>query len=158
MGITGELVRNVFSKSRSISTHDTYLKRNNNVWEKKRWKTSVRAYLCGDEMLFSSVLAEEDRASVKSLEATVTQPVLAEVSSTDENEGFTQNEESHNINFDLLDEHVAATIIQSTFLGFLVRRLRMKETEDLKNEFFDGLESPNRESLATSIDVQTDST
>ncbi|XP_074298692.1 protein IQ-DOMAIN 33 isoform X2 [Silene latifolia] len=147
MGITGELVRSVFSKSRSISTHDTY--RNNNVWEKKRWKTTVRAYLCGDKMLFSSVLAEEDTASVKSSEATVTQPVLGEVRSTDE------NEKSHTINSDLLDEDVAATIIQSTFRGFLVRRLRMKETEDLKNEFFEGLESPNRESLATSIDVQT---
>ncbi|KAH9605665.1 hypothetical protein KSS87_008816, partial [Heliosperma pusillum] len=129
MGITGELVRSVFSKSRSISTHDTtHVKRNNNVWEKKRWRTSVRSYLCGDEMLFSSVLAEEDTASVKSSEATVTQSSLESLRSSDENEGFTsgeitQNEESHNINSEFLDEDVAATIIQSTFQGFLVSYL-----------------------------------
>ncbi|KAL8131973.1 hypothetical protein AgCh_007757 [Apium graveolens] len=31
--------------------------------ERKRWKSSVRSYLCGDE--FNSVLAEEDSASAR---------------------------------------------------------------------------------------------
>ncbi|XP_059662924.1 protein IQ-DOMAIN 33 [Cornus florida] len=69
MGITGELVRNVFSKSRSIGTHESIV-RSSSV-EKRRW-SSVRLYLCGDE--FNSVLAEEDSASVRSSEPTITQP------------------------------------------------------------------------------------
>ncbi|PON56090.1 IQ motif, EF-hand binding site [Trema orientale] len=78
MGITGGLVRSVFSKNRAAGTHDGNGIRSNGM-EKRRWN-SVRSYLCGDELL-NSVLAEEDSASFRSFEATtVTQlsSVLAE--------------------------------------------------------------------------------
>jgi hypothetical protein len=80
------------------------------VGERKRW-VSVRAYLCGDE--FNSVLAEEDSASVKSSEATVTQPMLEDLTA----KVVIQNEETKE---DILSEENAAIIIQSAFRGFLV--------------------------------------
>ncbi|WOH05786.1 hypothetical protein DCAR_0625207 [Daucus carota subsp. sativus] len=70
MGITAELVRNVLAKSRSIATHESNVRCN---LERRKWKTSVRSCLCGDEI--NSVLAEEDSASVRSSKAAVsTQP------------------------------------------------------------------------------------
>lgn len=41
--------------------------------EKRRWRSSVRSYLCGDE--YNSVMAEEDSASVKSSEVTFSKPI-----------------------------------------------------------------------------------
>ncbi|KAB1219572.1 hypothetical protein CJ030_MR3G011168 [Morella rubra] len=73
MGITGGLVRTVFSRSRSAGIHESNVR--SNAVERKRW-SFVRAYLCGDE--FNSVLAKVDSASVKSSEATVTQPILVQ--------------------------------------------------------------------------------
>lgn len=89
--------------------------------EKKRW-SSVRAYLCGDE--FNSVVAEEDSASVKSSEATVTQPILedltdkVDIRSEETKEDIPEEEPDSTHTF--LCEENAATIIQSAFRGFLV--------------------------------------
>lgn len=90
----------------------------NNMVDKRRW-SSVRSYLCGDE--FNSVLAEEDSASVKSSEATVTQPIPDELT----DEGDLQSKEAkkqqkQNSASNFFSEEEAAIVIQSAFRGFLV--------------------------------------
>lgn len=83
--------------------------------EKRKWR--VRSYLCGDE--FNSVIAEEDSASVKSSEATVTQPVRGDLT----DKGDDQNEETkekHNSISKLFHEEDAAIVIQTAFRAFLV--------------------------------------
>ncbi|XP_022856173.1 uncharacterized protein LOC111377326 [Olea europaea var. sylvestris] len=91
MGITGELVRTAFSQSLSVRMRDSHAR--SYAVEKKRW-SSVRSYLCGDEFSsivaeddlssfkpaidegeFTSVYAEADRASIRSSQATVNQPL-----------------------------------------------------------------------------------
>ncbi|KAL5798013.1 hypothetical protein ACOSQ2_002833 [Xanthoceras sorbifolium] len=150
MGITGELVRTVFSRSRSVETQESSAR--SNVMEKRKW-SSVRSYLCGDE--FNSVLAEEDSASVKSSEATVTQPVLGDFT----DKGDIQSEEikeKHNSIFKLFHEEDAAIIIQTAFRAFLARRRNEEiESKDIKQQPVTGTESPSRESVGTSIEVQT---
>ncbi|WCJ37440.1 IQ-domain 33 [Euphorbia peplus] len=154
MGITGELVRSVFSRNRS-GTHESHAR--SSASEKKRW-SAVRVYLCGDE--FNSVLAEEDSASVKSSEATVTQPILDDAASKGESE-YEETEdhmpdEKHNSTSRLFLQEDAATVIQTAFRKFLARRRREEKEEkgDLE-ELNTGMESPSRESVGTSLEVQT---
>ncbi|KAJ6723778.1 IQ-DOMAIN 33 [Salix koriyanagi] len=156
MGITGELVRGVFSRNRSVGTHES----NGRIApgdHKKRW-SSVRLYLCGEEL--NSVLAEEDSASVKSSEATVTQPVLedSEEKGDVENEGAEEDmpKEKHNSTSKLFRQEDAAITIQSAFRDFLTRHKReeTKSEEDGQGLAL-GTESPSRDSLGTSIEVQT---
>lgn len=82
--------------------------------ERKKWH-SVRSYLCGDE--YNSVLVEEDAASIRSSEATVTQPV-------EELEVSTQKQEPAvevlDLSSQLKRQEQAAFIIQSAFRSFLV--------------------------------------
>ncbi|GMI66266.1 IQ-domain 33 [Hibiscus trionum] len=157
MGITGELVRSVFSRNRSFrTTRDTNLARSN-VTDKKRWG-SVRSYLCGDE--FDSVVAEEDSSSVKSSEATVTQPILEGSRDLTENQSDETeaniSDGKHNSVSKLFHEENAAMVIQSAFRRFLARRPDMKiKRRDDKQEPPAGTESPSRESISTSIEVQT---
>ncbi|KAG2719436.1 hypothetical protein I3760_03G266400 [Carya illinoinensis] len=156
MGVTGELVRSVFSRNRSVGTHESSVR--SNVMERKRW-SSVRAYLCGDE--FNSVLADEDSVSVKSSEATVTQPILedltdkVDIQSEETNEDVPEEKQDFKSKLIFREEN-AATLIQSAFRDFLARR----ETEgiklkDGKEELVVGKQSPSRASLGTSIEVQT---
>lgn len=99
--------------------------------EKKRWKTSVKSYLCGDE-LFDSVLAEEDSASVKSSEATVTQTFPEDGQSTDYTQShdttkYDHSDQDHNsLSSKSLDEDAAAAIIQSAYRGFKVISISFK--------------------------------
>ncbi|KVI10657.1 protein IQ-DOMAIN 1 isoform X1 [Cynara cardunculus var. scolymus] len=173
MGITGELVRSVFSKNRSFgTTHDANVMRNNAV-ERKRW-ASVRSYLCGDE--FNSVLAGEDAASRRSSkaamnsvlmednsgsgrsskatvfssriddegsEATVTQPISDHSNETSEADEKTE----------LASKHDAAVIIQSEFRSFLIRH-RNKKLESTNSGGLELVPS-SKESIATSVEVQT---
>ncbi|KAJ9560861.1 hypothetical protein OSB04_006021 [Centaurea solstitialis] len=172
MGLTGELVRSVFSKNRSFgTTHDTNVMRNNAV-ERKRW-ASVRSYLCGDEFGFNSVLAEEDSASRRSSkavligdydsssprsskatvfssriddegsEATVTQPLSDDSNETPEAEEKTN----------LASEHDAAVIIQSAFRRFLISR-RNKRVDSRNSGDLEFVPS-SKDSIATSVEVQT---
>ncbi|KAK9284825.1 hypothetical protein L1049_024002 [Liquidambar formosana] len=155
MGITGELVRSVFSKSRSVGTQESNVR--NNLVDKKRW-SAVRSYLCGDE--FNSVLAEEDSASVRSSQATVTQPILEDLT---DNENIQSQEtkeempeEKQNSIAKLFCEEDAAIIIQSAFRGFLARRQSEEiKSMDSKHEVVVGRESPSKESVGTSLEVQT---
>ncbi|KAH1081711.1 hypothetical protein J1N35_021472 [Gossypium stocksii] len=158
MGITGELVRSVFSRNRSFGTpRDTSLARSN-VTDKKRW-SSVRSYLCGDE--FNSVVAEEDSCSVKSSEATVTQPIPQDLRDQPENQSDDETkpnmpEETHNSISKLFHAEDAAIVIQSAFRQFLARRqdTEIKRKDD-KQETLTGTESPSRDTIGTSIEVQT---
>ncbi|KAG2391124.1 Protein IQ-DOMAIN 1 [Vigna angularis] len=155
MGFTGELVRGVFSKNRSDGSHETKVKRSSA--ENRRW-LSVRSYLCGDE--FNSVLAENDSASVKSTEVTVSQSILEDLN----DKGDTDSEETvenvtqkrPNSDSKSLTEEEAAILIQSAFRGFLLRRQNGEiRSETGKEEFNLVTESPDRKSLGTSVEVQT---
>lgn len=115
--------------------------------ERKRWKSSVRSYLCGDE--FNSVLAEEDSASVRSSkvtvstepefsstyvddpassvwssEATVTQPMPEDLVEKTDAESKQNNidiqEEKQNSTSNLFRKDDAAIVIQSALRSFLV--------------------------------------
>ncbi|KAF3443352.1 hypothetical protein FNV43_RR13034 [Rhamnella rubrinervis] len=172
MGITGGLVRIVFTKNRSAGAPESNAK--SNIMERKRWN-SVRSYLCGDEFnsvpveedsasvksfgatvtQFNSVIEEEDSRSVRSSEATVTQAIAAE-------EGIQGEETKEDIQMQKLDsdskfmhEEQAARIIQSAFRGFLVRcRSEGTRSKGGNEDILAVAESPNRESLGTSIQVQ----
>lgn len=98
-----------------------------NSAENRRW-VSVRSYLCGDEL--NSVLAEEDSASVKSSEVTVTQPIIQEDLLTDKGDTNSEEtvendvtDESPNSNSKSLNEEEAAIIIQSAYKRFMVSSL-----------------------------------
>nr|GEU41717.1 protein IQ-DOMAIN 1 [Tanacetum cinerariifolium] len=165
MGITGELVRSVFSKNRSFgTTHDTNVMRNNAV-ERKRW-TSVRSYLCGDE--FNSVLAEEDFASRRSDKTALSSVYIEDYSGSartskatifssriDEDSSSIKGSEAsvtqhleHEENTILSLEHKAAVVIQTAFRSFMARR-RIEMPIPV------GIGDHDQESIATSIEVQT---
>ncbi|KAL8157924.1 hypothetical protein AgCh_002580 [Apium graveolens] len=180
MGITGELVRSVFSKSKSIRTHETNVRSD---LERKRWKSSVRSYLCGDE--FNSVLAEEDSASVRSSKVTlstepefsstcvddpassvwssvdtVTQPMPEDLVEKTDAESKQKDvdiqEEKQNSTSNLFRKDDAAIVIQSALRSFLARRHKEGlSLMDCKEKFSVGAESKRSESVGTSIEVQT---
>ncbi|KAK9091960.1 hypothetical protein Syun_026871 [Stephania yunnanensis] len=153
MGLTGGLVRSVFSRNRSVGSYDSKV-RSHGV-DKKRWRSSVRSYLCGEE--FNSVLAEEDSASIKSSEATVTQPVMDELDYEIVESGETElmTNEYQNSHIVPFIEENAATVIQSAFRRFLARRRDGGVEEKGEMENTEGQESPGRSSIGTSIEVQT---
>ncbi|KAJ1389022.1 IQ motif, EF-hand binding site [Sesbania bispinosa] len=158
MGFTKELVRSVISRNHSsVGSHETKVRRNSA--ENRRW-VSVRSYLCGDE--FNSVLAEEDSASVKSSEVTVTQPIQedlltdkADTKSEETVENIT--EKRPNSSTKSLNEEEAAIIIQSAYRSFLLRRQNEEiiSSKTDKEELNLVTESPDRKSMATSVEVQT---
>ncbi|GAB2274962.1 hypothetical protein Dimus_009730 [Dionaea muscipula] len=168
MGITVELVRGVFSKSRSTKIHESNARM---AADKRKWST-VRAYLlCGDE--FSSMIAE-DSTSFNISETTITLPInqdwtdRSDIHSTGNQSEEKQNPESKR----LCEAAAAAVIIQSAFRGFMVnrgylihpnknewhtrvrRRSKRTKLENMKQEILIGKESPSKESLGTSIEVQ----
>ncbi|KAG6408402.1 hypothetical protein SASPL_131413 [Salvia splendens] len=155
MGITGKLVRSVFSKTQMhVTSHQ-----GSSGSEKRKWSSSVRSYLCGEEhssledsastvaeteyASFRSNVAtdntrgsrpEEDTASVRSSEATVNQP----------EPGYDNTKEKENSTYKLFQQEDAAFIIQSAFRNVMARREERR-----------GAASPSRESVGTSLEVQT---
>ncbi|KAK1353656.1 Protein IQ-DOMAIN 1 [Heracleum sosnowskyi] len=155
MGITGELVRSVFSKSKSFRTHETNVR---SYSERKRWKSSVRSYLCGDE--FNSVLAEEDSASVRSSRATVTQPMPEDLVEKPDAESKQNDvdiqEEKQNSTSNLFRKDDAAIVIQTALRSFLARRHKDElSMMDCKEKLAVGAKSKRSDSVGTSIEVQT---
>ncbi|KAK4381072.1 hypothetical protein Sango_3004100 [Sesamum angolense] len=187
MGITGELVRNVFSKSRSVQRHDSQGHHGrSNAAEKKKWSSSVRSYLCGDEHNsalaaddsgsvrsstvaevdlasfrsnratnissisgggdVTSVYADEDTTSMRSSEATVNQPLHGD--SKDED-----RKEKQNSTYRLFRQEDAALIIQAAFRSFQARRAQREAK--MQDDEHEPTSSPSRESIGTSIEVQT---
>ncbi|KAK4276387.1 hypothetical protein QN277_019336 [Acacia crassicarpa] len=171
MGFTGELVRSVFSRNRPTDHHhhhETKVRRNNKCEEKRRW-VSVKSYLCGDEL--DSVRAEEDSASVKSSEVTVSQPIQEEEEVLSGREEENKSEETvendnnndvrendrKNSNSKWLNEEEAAILIQSAYRAFLKRRQnegKRKKTEEEEDASL-VIGSPDEKSMCTSIEVQT---
>ncbi|KAL0290904.1 UNVERIFIED_CONTAM: hypothetical protein Sangu_2554700 [Sesamum angustifolium] len=187
MGITGELVRNVFSKSRSVQRHDSQGHHGrSNAAERKKWSSSVRSYLCGDEHNsalaaddsgsvrsstvaevdlasfrsnratnissisgggdVTSVYADEDTTSMRSSEATVNQPLHGD--SKDED-----RKEKQNSTYRLFRQEDAALIIQAAFRSFQARRAQREAK--MQDDEHEPTASPSRESIGTSIEVQT---
>ncbi|KAM1919669.1 hypothetical protein ACFX15_023580 [Malus domestica] len=181
MGISGGLVRSVFSRNRSFGTHESNVR--SNVTERRRW-SSVRSYLCGDE--YNSVMAENDSASVKSSVATATTQFNSVLAVADEDSSSVRRSEAtvmqpmpedlrdkgntrreatkvdvevakteSSVSKTMSEEH-AATIIQSAFRGFRIRcRNGGVISKDGEQQLTAGAESPSRESLGTSVEVQT---
>lgn len=153
MGLTGELVKSVFSRSRPSGPHETNAR--SGVAERMRWSV-VRSYLCGDE--FNSVLAEEDSASVKSYEATIS-PLFVETEPDIESNGEKESssEERKNSMSRLFHEDDAAMIIQSAFRRFLARRKNVEDILVSRSEqcTVSAAESPSKDSIGTSLEVQT---
>ncbi|XP_058745172.1 protein IQ-DOMAIN 33-like [Vicia villosa] len=157
MGFTVGLVRNVFSRNHAIRSHESKIMRRNST-ENRRW-ISVKSYLCGNE--FNSVLAEEDSASFKSSEITVTQSLQEDFATDKEDtksEETVENaiEKKPNSNHKSLNEEEAAIIIQSAYKSFKLRRkneeIIRSETREEKLDLV--TESPDRKSMATSVEVQ----
>ncbi|KAF9607764.1 hypothetical protein IFM89_000111 [Coptis chinensis] len=118
MGLTGGLVKSVFSKNRSVGSHDAYVR--SYGLNKRRW-SSVRSYLCGDE--YNSVLADADSTSIRSSEDTVTQHVAQEDLNSEDVQGEAKEQqitkEEHSSPAIQSNEENAATVIQSAFRRFL---------------------------------------
>ncbi|KAF6144972.1 hypothetical protein GIB67_013323 [Kingdonia uniflora] len=154
MGLTGGLVRSVFSKNRSVRSYDNNM-RSGGV-DKRRW-SSVRSYLCGDE--FNSVQAEDDSASHRSSEATVTQPVQDEELKDEleiQNEEEENSPESLESNSNrLLTEENAAIVIQSALRHFLARHGNEGSEQMDEMQGVQVIGSPSRESIGTSVEAQT---
>ncbi|TQE07714.1 hypothetical protein C1H46_006647 [Malus baccata] len=181
MGISGGLVRSVFSRNRSFGTHESNVR--SNVTERRRW-SSVRSYLCGDE--YNSVMAENDSASVKSSVATATTQFNSVLAVADEDSSSVRSSEAtvmqpmpedlrdkgntrreatkvdvevakteSSVSKTMSEEH-AATVIQSAFRGCRIRcRNGGVISKDGEQQLIAGAESPSRESLGTSVEVQT---
>ncbi|CAK8538438.1 unnamed protein product [Lathyrus sativus] len=154
MGFTVGLVRHVFSRNHAIRSHESKIMRRNST-ENRRW-ISVKSYLCGNE--FNSVLAEEDSASIKSSEVTVTQSHQEDFATDKEDTKSEETvEKKPNSNSKSLNEKEAAIIIQSAYRSF---KLRSKNEEIVTSETCEEkrdlvTESPDRKSMATSVEVQT---
>ncbi|KAJ6793233.1 protein IQ-DOMAIN 1 [Iris pallida] len=156
MGLGGGLVKRVFSKSCSsvLNTRDHVNVRNFRV-DKNRW-SAVRLYLCGDEL--SSVLVENDLSSIKGSEATAAQSLVEESGVEEsfqvtqvEEQQTTREEESPPFRF-TEEEAAAATLIQSAFRGFMVRR-GYEESRKSDNIYGDTIEDPSEVNEAASIEV-----
>ncbi|CAL2249255.1 unnamed protein product [Prunus armeniaca] len=178
MGINGGLVRSVFSRNRSLGTHESNVR--SNMTERRRW-SSVRSYLCGDEYnsvlaendsssvkssvvtptQLNSVLVEDDSSSVKSSETTVTQPMPEDLIHKDgiKREVTKEDIEMEKKEFSVsktMSEEQAATIIQLAFRGFLTRcQNEGIKSKYGKQELIVGPENLSTESLGTSVEVQT---
>ncbi|KAK4770218.1 hypothetical protein SAY87_030750 [Trapa incisa] len=164
MGLTGGLVKSVFSRSRSGARDGCYvssLSARKRSTEKRKW-TSVRSYLCGEEMELDSVVAEEDSASVKSCEATIMVRDLDAEQSSKDAPVMTEQvppQQKRNSMTKMLNEEDAAVIIQSAFRKYLATRL--DEPTGSTNAERDedpsaGMGSPRKaDSISTSIEVKT---
>ncbi|ERN01666.1 hypothetical protein AMTRI_Chr10g4630 [Amborella trichopoda] len=182
MGLTGELVKNVFVKSRHVASRSSSSK--GVGVDKSKWSL-VRSYLCGDD--FNSVLAEEDTESIrsseptvtqlvteegseieqsqiqrsesiKSSEATVTQPVI-EPSDTEQSHAHVSEEECEDLMkeksaIEGLKKEKAALVIQAAFRGFLTTR-QQRETKELDsvNEV-EGEGNANMETMGSRVEAQ----
>ncbi|KAG6406112.1 hypothetical protein SASPL_133709 [Salvia splendens] len=138
MGISGKLVRSVFSKSQMHSHQGS------NGSEKRKWSSSVRSYLCGEEHSSledsASTVAETEFASFRSNDKSTRGSRPEE----DTASVATVNQPAQNSTYKLFQQEDAAFIIQSAFRNFMARR-----------EEKHGAASPSRESVGTSLEVQT---
>ncbi|PAN23335.1 hypothetical protein GQ55_4G085700 [Panicum hallii var. hallii] len=173
MGLAGGIVRRVFSKSpcSSASGGGRAHSERGAGDHRRRW-SSLRLYLCGEEMNTAPEEEEDETVSVKSFETCVMPPQEEHVpvavaqpggvhdaddSTGDPEDQRVPGEESHAVVPTEPDEKegAAATLIQSAFRGFMARRelqeLRMRGEMD---GGADEPRSPTSASVATSVVVQ----
>ncbi|CAN6216340.1 unnamed protein product [Urochloa humidicola] len=172
MGLTGGIVRRVFSKSPCSSAGSSGRAHSEKgaADHRRRWG-SLRLYLCGDEMNTAAEEDDDETNSVKSFETCVMMPQEVhapvaqpgDVHDADNNPGEPEyqrvpGEESHIVVPDEpADKEVAAAmLIQSAFRGFMARRL-LQELMRTRKEMDGGTDeprSPTSASVATSVVVQ----
>lgn len=163
MGLGRDLVKRVFCKSKSsIAAHsgNALQERHFGALDKSRW-TSVRLYLCGDEL--NSVIVENDSASVRSSEASVVQPQREDSGDVEscaepkvEQCGELISKGGQNSPGTELSREEAAIIIQSAFRGFLARQY-CEEIRNFGNDDDDsGGEDPSGVNEAASTEVLVD--
>ncbi|ONK79070.1 uncharacterized protein A4U43_C01F2590 [Asparagus officinalis] len=154
MGLGRGLVKRVFCKNKS--SIGAANERNFGV-DKSRW-TSVRLYLCGEEL--NSVMVENDSDSIRSSEATVMQPFQedsvdeqsSEIARIEELDELITEEENA---LAKLNEEQAAIFIQSAFRGFMARKLYGEICKSSKGDGI-GDEDPSVLNEAASIEVLVD--
>ncbi|XP_027148091.1 uncharacterized protein LOC113748743 [Coffea eugenioides] len=106
-----------------------------------------------------SDFTEEDTASFKSSEATVTQPIIREIPDKSDKKNILNNQElwgvKQNSAYQLFQQEDAAMTIQSAFRNYLARRSSRMKVNDGKQEIIVDTAIPSPESLSSSIKVQT---
>ncbi|CAL5053716.1 unnamed protein product [Urochloa decumbens] len=172
MGLSGGIVRRVFSKSpcSSAGSGGRAHSEKGAADHRRRWG-SLRLYLCGDEINAATEEDDDETVSVKSFETCVMMPQEAPVPvaqlsdvmhDADNNPGEPEyqrvpGEESHVIMpAEPADKEIAgATLIQSAFRGFMARRqLQELRTRKEMDGSTDEPRSPTSASVATSVVVQ----
>nr|CAB3468396.1 unnamed protein product [Digitaria exilis] len=173
MGLAGGIVRKVFSKSpcSSASGGRAHSEKGSTSDHRRRW-SSLRLYLCGEEMNTAPDEDDVETVSVKSFETCVMPqeahiPVAqsSDVHDADADDN-TREPEDHRVpgehNHVVVPtepaekEQGAATLIQSAFRGFMVRR-QQQELIRKRQEMGGGGDeprSPTSASVATSVVVQ----
>ncbi|XP_040381289.1 protein IQ-DOMAIN 1 [Oryza brachyantha] len=171
MGLAGGIVRRVFSKSPcgGRGCHND----KGAADHKRRW-SSLRLYLCGDEITAAAEDENDDdddgTVSVKSFQscAMPQKPHAAaaadDVDGADDAEGHPKEqgsisapvkETSPAIEPATASRHEAATLIQSAFRGFMVRRQLQELKKSSENgSCADEPRSPTSASIAASVEVQ----
>ncbi|KAJ3679046.1 hypothetical protein LUZ60_017057 [Juncus effusus] len=168
MGLSGGILKRVFSKSRSREFNERSSSENST--QKSRWVNSVRIYLCGDEVNSHPIEQEEEEQDLQ--EETHINAISKQNSNreTSNNEVISEmheeiNTEEVKIQEITLQEEKAAIIIQSAFKGLMVRRIlkemkKIEETEN-KDEFYENTENKDEfyentdcATVATSTEVQ----
>ncbi|KAJ1259884.1 hypothetical protein BS78_10G190000 [Paspalum vaginatum] len=164
MGLAGGIVRRVFSRSPCSSASGRGHHSKGSADHRRRW-SSLRLYLCGEEMHAAPEEEEEDETvSVKSFETcVVTMPPEAHAPAAqpsdvrDAVENDTPWEEPQDQGVPAGEEGAAATLIQSAFRGFMARR-QVQELRTARKGTADDAagepRSPTSASLATSVVVQ----
>ncbi|CAL5039345.1 unnamed protein product [Urochloa decumbens] len=172
MGLSGGIVRRVFSKSPCSSAGSgssrAHSQEKGAADHRRRWG-SLRLYLCGDEMNTATEEEDDDETvSAKSFETCVMPqeahfPVaqLSDEPNVDGDTGEPEDqripgEEGHVVvPAEPAEKEGAATLIQSAFRGFMARReLQELRTRKEMDGGADEPRSPTSASVATSVVVQ----
>ncbi|KAL6874171.1 hypothetical protein ACP4OV_014253 [Aristida adscensionis] len=165
MGLAGGIVRRVFSKIPCLSAGGRSHNEKGSSDHRRRW-SSLRLYLCGEEINGAPEDDDEETASVKSFETCVMaqEPHVAAAlpsdihNTVDNHEGPEDQripgEHSDGVSARPAGEEDAATLIQSAFRALMARR-QLQELKSRKER--DGAEepkSPTSASVAASVEVQ----
>ncbi|CAN6220817.1 unnamed protein product [Urochloa humidicola] len=173
MGLTGGIVRRVFSKSPCSSAGSSGRAHSEKGASdhRRRW-VSLRLYLCGDEMNAATEEDDDETVSVKSFETCVMMPSQeahapvaqpSDLHDADDNHPGepeyqrVPSEENHVVvpTEPAAERQGAATLIQSAFRGFMARRqLQELRTRKEMDGGADEPRSPTSASVATSVVVQ----
>ncbi|XP_062233051.1 protein IQ-DOMAIN 33-like [Phragmites australis] len=160
MGLAGGIVRRVFSKNPCSSAGGRGHSEKGSADHRRRW-SSLRLYLCGEEMNAGQEEEDDETVSVRSFETFVMQqqphiPVAqpSEVHNANypgepEDQGI-PSEPSHA----WAGKEEAATLIQSALRGFMARRQLQESRKRKERDGADEPRSPTSASVAASLEVE----